>query len=57
MRALNFEDYVNFTFKDAGFTFTTGNYYDAMQLLSERGKGVVYGIKTNGDVAILDSRQ
>lgn len=57
MRGLNFDDYVNFTFKDAGFSFTTGNYNDAMQLLTERGKGVVYGNKINGDVAILDSRQ
>lgn len=54
MRKIDFKEYDSYTYKDAGFSYTSTNFDEVMGLLKERKKGVVYGNKLNGDVNILD---
>lgn len=54
MRKIDFKEYDSYTYKDAGFSYTSTNFDEVMCLLKERKKGVVYGNKRNGNVNILD---
>ena len=54
MRKIDFTQYDSFTYKDAGFSFTSPNFNDVVDLFKERKKGIIYGNKLNGDVNILE---
>ena len=54
MRKIDFTQYDSFTYKDAGFSFTSSNFNDVVDLFKERKKGIIYGNKLNGDVNILE---
>lgn len=54
MRKVNFNDYESYTFKDAGFSFTSHNLKEVVNLFNERKSGVIYGNKKGGGMTILD---
>ena len=56
MKKINENDYVNFVFECQSFTMT-GSLKTIMRLFEERtGNCTVYGIKPNGDWAIVESK-
>lgn len=48
MRKINFDGYESYTFKDVGFSFTSYDLNEVVNLFKERKRGVIYGNKKGG---------
>lgn len=56
MRKIDENEYVDYTFKDAGFSVTMGKLKPIIELFNNRAHGTITGRKHNGDVSIIDQK-
>lgn len=56
MRKINENDYIDFTYKDNGFSVTMGNLKDIITLFNKREHGMITGRKVTGYTAIIDQK-
>lgn len=56
MRKIDEKQFVDYTFKDAGFSVTMGKLKPIIKLFNNRAHGMITGRKHNGDVAIIDQK-
>lgn len=56
MRKIDETQFIDFTYKDNGFSVTMSNLKAVLVLYNNRTHGVITGRKIDGDIAIIDQK-